>query len=579
MISGEVPVLIPAYRPRGSLVSIVGGLLELGVPGLIVVDDGSGPEFRELFEQISQDPRVHLIPHAVNLGKGAALKTGLNYALVHFAGCCGVVTADADGQHRPEDVVRIVQRLQASPDALVLGVRAFGRDVPFRSRMGNSTTSLLMRLVVGKNLTDTQTGLRGIPAGLIPHLLRFQSSGYEFELDMLIACKHLSRRIVEEPIQTIYLDGNRSSHFRPILDSMRIYFLLFRFSILSVLTAVLDNIVFIWALSLTGSIAQSQVAARFMATIFSYVGARRAVFHSQQRHPIVFPKYALLVLCNGLVSYLLIEFLHFRIGVRTIPAKLSAEGFLFFANFVIQRDFVFTRRQPAGTATDWDHYYQNVPASAKLTRRYTTSVLLDAIQRYAAPEGEAGLSIVEIGGANSCFLDRILAEVNPASYDVIDTNQYGLSLLANRVGESNIVRLHNQSVLGLAFDRPADIVFSIGLVEHFDRASTREAVLAHFDALREGGVAIITFPTPTLLYRAARRLIETVGMWKFHDERPLDRSEVIAAVRERGDIVYEKMLWPLILTQYAVVAKKRTSTDFNDTSRRRTDQRPGLSPA
>lgn len=555
----EVPVLIPAFKPGEALVSVVEALLDLGASAVIVVDDGSGPEFQNWFRRISRDPRVRVVAHAVNLGKGAALKTGLNYALVHFPDCCGVVTADADGQHLPEDIVRVADRLRRHSDALILGVRKLSPGVPWRSRVGNSTTSVLMHLVVGQNLTDTQTGLRGIPAALIPHLLRCPSSGYEFELDMLIACKHLSRRIVEEPIKTVYLENNESSHFRPVLDSMRIYFLLFRFSILSVLTAVLDNIVFIGALSLTGSIAQSQIAARFLAMIFSYVGARRAVFHSQQRHPVVFPKYVLLVLCNGVASYLMIEFFHFRLGLATIPAKLLAEGLLFFANFVIQRDFVFTRRRPSGNATDWDQYYTNTPATAKLTRRYTTAVLLDAIRRYAAPGRNSRLSIIEIGGANSCFLDRILAEIGPASYDVVDTNQYGLSLLAGRVGESGVVRLHNRSVLDLSLDAQADIVFSVGLVEHFDPAATRDAVLAHFDPLRAGGLAIITFPTPTVLYRTARRLIEMLGMWKFHDERPLDRAEVIAAIRERGDVVYEKMLWPLILTQYAVVATKRAA--------------------
>ena len=80
---------------------------------------------------------------------------------------------------------------------------------------------MLMRLIVGQKLTDTQTGLRGIPAPLVPCLLKLPSSGYEFELDMLIACKHQSVGIVEQPIRTIYLEGNKSSHFRPVADSMR----------------------------------------------------------------------------------------------------------------------------------------------------------------------------------------------------------------------------------------------------------------------------------------------------------------------------------------------------------------------
>jgi hypothetical protein len=209
-------------------------------------------------------------------------------------------------------------------------------------------------------------------------------------------------------------------------------------------------------------------------------------------------------------------------------------------------------------ATDWNRYYQSVPATAHLTRRYTTAALLDAIHRYATPAVPgSGLNILEIGGANSCFLRSILDGVRCAAYEVVDTNQYGLDLLAARIGPSDPVRLHNQNVLSLTLEQPADVVFSVGLVEHFDVPGTRAAVLAHFDVLRSGGIAIITFPTPTLLYRATRCSIELAGMWKFHDERPLTPPEVIPTIRERAEVLQERILWPLMLTQYLVVARKR----------------------
>lgn len=163
---------------------------------------------------------------------------------------------------------------------------------------------------------------------------------------------------------------------------------------------------------------------------------------------------------------------------------------------------------------------------------------------------------MEIGGANSCFMESILGKIPCRSYDVIDTNSYGLSLLEKRAGLSSVVRLHQQNVLDLSMDSKADVVFSVGLVEHFDPTETRQAVLSHFDILRSGGIAIITFPTPTWLYRAARTLIETLGMWKFPDERPLNASEVAASVKERAAIIEQKTLWPLILTQHIIVARK-----------------------
>lgn len=207
--------------------------------------------------------------------------------------------------------------------------------------------------------------------------------------------------------------------------------------------------------------------------------------------------------------------------------------------------------------TDWDSYYKGVPATAKLTRRYTTSLLLSAINR-ASPitGGGQGIKLVEIGGANSCFLDEILQSVRPCLYHVVDTNAYGLSLLGKRTAGSATVRLHHESVLNMSLDATADAVFSVGLIEHFDAAGTSAAVRAHFDVVRPGGIVIITFPTPTFLYRVTRKAIEAVGMWKFHDERPLVRDEVLATVLERGEVLGEKMLWPLLLTQYMVVAKR-----------------------
>jgi glycosyltransferase involved in cell wall biosynthesis/SAM-dependent methyltransferase len=555
-----VPVLIPAYRPGPALVSLVDSLVAGGADCIIIVDDGSGRAFAVWFETIASRAEVRVLHHAVNLGKGAALKTGLNYALGEVPLLLGVVTADADGQHDPDDILRVAGRLREHPEALILGVRQWDPNVPWKSRFGNLVTRNLLRLIVGQKLSDTQTGLRGVPAALIPHLLRTTSQGYEFELDMLIACKHRACVILEEPIRTIYLDGNSSSHFRPVSDSMRIYFLLFRFGALSVLTALLDNLVFILALRYTGSIAQSQITARLCAMVFNYLGARGVVFHSQQRHSVVLPKYVLLVLVNGLLSFALIRLLHDGLGWRAVPAKLLAEGLLFAGNFVLQRDVVFTRGRPVAKATDWDAYYTHIAPTAKLTRRYTTSALLHAIRAHgSAADRDGCLRIVEIGGANSCFLDAILAGVNCGGYDVVDTNEFGLSLLRPKAADNSLLRLHQQSVLNLNLQSAADVVFSVGLIEHFDPEETRRAVHAHFDVLRPGGIAIISFPTPTWLYQVTRRFIEVLGMWKFHDERPLLPDEVTASIQERGDVLSSETLWPLLLTQELVVARKRTT--------------------
>ncbi len=344
--SSLVPVLIPAYEPDGALLSTVAALEAAGHARIVVVNDGSGPSFEPLFDQLRQrHPGVHLLRHSVNLGKGAALKTGLNHILNKFPDAPGAVTADADGQHLPADIARVAEALaQSAGSNLVLGARSFGNGVPWRSLFGNRISAALLRLVVGERLSDTQTGLRGIPVSLIPQLLPLPANGYEFELDMLIAAHHNGLPLVEVPITTVYLNGNQSSHFNPLLDSMRIYFVLFRFTLTSLITALIDNAVFILLYTASSHILTSQIIGRAAAILFNYTAARRAVFLARDGHRHTLPRFLALVGVNTVISYGIITWLHTVIGVRVIVAKLCVEGVLFLANFAIQRDFVFTRK-------------------------------------------------------------------------------------------------------------------------------------------------------------------------------------------------------------------------------------------
>ncbi len=203
--------------------------------------------------------------------------------------------------------------------------------------------------------------------------------------------------------------------------------------------------------------------------------------------------------------------------------------------------------------TDWNSYYARPYRTASLTRKHTSSVLVDLMRRNNGTRA----SILEFGGANSCFIDQILEEVKPARYDVIDSNQLGLDLLKSRYCRDNRVSVSLGDVLsGSTPERLYDIVFSVGLIEHFDPAGTARAVAAHFRYLRPGGTAIVTFPTPTWLYRTVRGLAEMTNNWIFHDERPLRLPEFERAVADLGEIKSARILWPLILTQYCVEVRK-----------------------
>jgi glycosyltransferase involved in cell wall biosynthesis len=336
--------VIPAYQPGRALVDMVQELAGAGMAAIVVVDDGSGPQYRCFFDEVLRFESVRVLRHAINLGKGAALKTGFNYALVEYPCLSGVVTADADGQHDPDDIRSVAKRFARSPEALVLGTRTFTGRIPWRSRLGNSVTRQVMRFTVGHRLTDTQTGLRAIPRGLLERLLQVTASGYEFELEMLIACKHLGVPVVEQPIKTIYGEGNPTSHFQPLRDSMRIYFVLLRYTLISLMAAGLDNLLFFLFLSGTGVVMGSLLAARCLAMCFTYVAVRNAVFFSKEPHRVVLPRYLLLGAANLCVSWSIISFVTSRFLFGIIPVKVLTESFLFIANFALQRDFVFARR-------------------------------------------------------------------------------------------------------------------------------------------------------------------------------------------------------------------------------------------
>jgi cyclopropane fatty-acyl-phospholipid synthase-like methyltransferase len=213
----------------------------------------------------------------------------------------------------------------------------------------------------------------------------------------------------------------------------------------------------------------------------------------------------------------------------------------------------------AARMTDWDGYYSRPYKAASLTRRYTASVLVGLMRAEGLRLGRP-LSILEIGGANSCFIDRIVGDLAPGRYDVMDSNELGLDLLRRRLDNGRIaataVAAAKGDVLDPTFERSYDVVYSVGLIEHFSPENTAKAVASHFGALASGGLAVITFPTPTFLYKVVRRLAELMGLWIFHDERPILLDEFAAAARDHGSIVSARILWPLVLTQYCVALRK-----------------------
>lgn len=339
--------VIPAYNPDAALLGIVKELAALPSRGIIVVNDGSSPDKAPLFEEVaSLADRVTVLRHAVNLGKGAALKTAFNHVLLldnGAGGAGGVVTLDADGQHLAQDCARVAQALCEHPAELVLGAREFKAGVPLRSRFGNIVTRHIFWGLLGQKLGDTQSGLRGIPTQLLRKLMRVQTTGYDFELDMLVECRLGNIPIHQVPIQTVYLDGNITSHFNPLFDSVKIYLVFLRFLASSLLSTAIDYTVFSLAFASLGNILLCQYLARFTAGAVNCGVNYKYVFKSNRKVRTSVILYVSLLVVMGLVSYGMILLLQNYLGMNVYMAKLLSEFILYFVNFVVQRDLVFRR--------------------------------------------------------------------------------------------------------------------------------------------------------------------------------------------------------------------------------------------
>jgi glycosyltransferase involved in cell wall biosynthesis len=218
--SGEdvIPV-IPAYEPGRELTEIVKAL-KVRFPRIVVVDDGS-TRADGIFAETEAVKGVTLLRHDENRGKGAALKTAFSYILAEHRDVCGVVTVDADGQHLISDVQSVAEALARHPGRLILGTRNFRGNIPFRSRFGNIWTRWEFFLLTGVLVNDTQTGLRGIPAGWLKALCGIAGDRYDYESRMLVQGARAKMKPLQIPITTVYLNGNRSSHFRPLADTLR----------------------------------------------------------------------------------------------------------------------------------------------------------------------------------------------------------------------------------------------------------------------------------------------------------------------------------------------------------------------
>lgn len=367
-------VLIPAYRPDTSLIMLAHDLdtqaVDTGVTiHLLVVDDGSGSDYQPIFSQVaslvpvssSSSLERQLVPFGlsavtvlhlpVNSGKGVALRVGLAWAQAYLPGE-SVITADADGQHLAEDIIAVgkVTEQCACENAshLVLGVRALADpslvqgSVPFRSRVGNRLTASLFWMSTGQNLADTQTGLRGLTPLAIPWALELPGDRYDYEFTMLLQATRSGVSLAQVPVHKIYEQGNPTSHFRPVRDSLRIYVPLLAFLGASFFSFVFDALVLFLLVTAGMAVFPAVCVARVVSALGNFAlnrlilrdgGCGPSTQRSLERYTLL----AVVILAlNGVAMEALT-----RVGLPLMGAKVLAEGALIPLSFVVQRRWVF----------------------------------------------------------------------------------------------------------------------------------------------------------------------------------------------------------------------------------------------
>ena len=235
-------ILIPAYEPDAELIKLVDEFYSHDFK-IVVVNDGSGKNYDNIFEEIKQ--KCDIVCLEKNSGKGAALKAGMKYIKENLPECEHFITCDADGQHQPSDVLRVKEQL-AKGHKFVLTIRKRQGKIPFRSRFGNDLSKVVYALLTNRYLADNQSGLRGFDISNLDWLLKVEKNNYDYEMNVLYYAAKMGLKITTLTIDAIYIENNASSHFQPVADTVRIYkslFSLARASLIGFLSAVLFVII------------------------------------------------------------------------------------------------------------------------------------------------------------------------------------------------------------------------------------------------------------------------------------------------------------------------------------------------
>jgi glycosyltransferase involved in cell wall biosynthesis/trans-aconitate methyltransferase len=550
----KVAVVIPCYNTGDACVGVITRALA-SANGVLVVDDGSTDDTADHIRRTG----VPCLRLPTNAGKGVALKAGIEEILKGRTGRLGqtfdyILTVDGDGQHDPDDIPRFVSLAVRERADFVIGVRNV-RLMPPKSKIGNYFSRLVFFLGTGRYVPDTQSGFRLFSHSLAEALLPVVAwRRYETEAEILSKAVSLGYTVATVEIPTIYFDQNRRTHFDPLWDSMRVVAVLSRYALSSLAVTAVDFSAFVLILPrVGGNVVYANVLARAVAVVAHFLLSREYVFRARGQFRVSeVVRYALIVAANLIATTWLLLILQ-RWGATPLAAKILAQltGFLF--TFVVLDRFVF--RGPTEDRTNWDEYYRHPFPASRWSRGIMSGMLRDVIAAHAPRRSP---SVLELGGGNSCFLDGLMQQFPISRYVVLDNSLEGMRLARERFAPAYGDRVDYiaDDVFAARPERQFDIVFSVGLIEHFDDHAMQKLIGLHRQWTTSDGLVIIAVPTPTIFYRIVRTTAEVLGLWKFPDERPVSRARLTAMMRAEGlEVILERTLWSQVLTQAIVAAR------------------------
>ena len=359
----DITVVLPSLDPDDKLNAVIDGLLQYGFQDIILVNDGSRPENLHYFEDAARlHPEINVLHHEVNKGMGAALKNAFRWYLANRPHGKGVVTVDGDNQHHPEDTRACCERMLKTGH-VILGCRDFSqKDVPARSSFGNKTTSAIFKIFCGITLSDTQTGLRAIPVQYLQPLIEVKGDRFEYETNMLLAMKDQGIVFEEQKIRTVYIEENKSSHFRVVRDSWRIYKLIlshfFRYTISSLVSAVVDVGAFSLLSHLTRGLlagfaltAVPAVAARVISSLLNFYMNKRLVFQTEVHTGKALLRYYMLAVPMMIAQVLLTHGVFALLSISPSAEVLRSVIYtlvmilLFIVSYMVQQRWVFAPKK------------------------------------------------------------------------------------------------------------------------------------------------------------------------------------------------------------------------------------------